>query len=204
VSRLHAAQPDAVVLCFHVDYWDYLGWPDPFASKAASERQRRYAAAHKWTSVYTPQLVIDGSRHIVGSREAQVKAAAVEEAHYQVPLDIAAAAERSSGQLTVTLATPGVAKTAAVALVALVQDGLQVKVLRGENAGSTLRHDCVVRAFQEVAIAAQQPQLQQQVTLSVPTVNFNRAAASLVAVLQDPVSMRVLAVTRQPLSRFLA
>src|SRR5438105_11263765 len=62
-----ARRADVVALAFHVDYWDYIGWKDPYASSAATARQRGYAAALGARVVYTPQMVIQGAAHEVGS-----------------------------------------------------------------------------------------------------------------------------------------
>ena len=58
-----------IPLSFHVDYWDYIGWQDPFASPRWSERQRQYGRAFHSNRVYTPQLVINGRTECVGSQE---------------------------------------------------------------------------------------------------------------------------------------
>ena len=57
-----AKRPDIVALSFHVDYWDYIGWKDPFASRETTERQRGYARSLKQRYVYTPEMVVDGIR----------------------------------------------------------------------------------------------------------------------------------------------
>src|ERR1041384_198151 len=61
-----AQRPDLVALAFHVDYWNYIGWQDPFSSPEATKRQRDYAQSLGLSSVYTPEMVIDGSFDIVG------------------------------------------------------------------------------------------------------------------------------------------
>ncbi|HEV8025928.1 MAG TPA: DUF1223 domain-containing protein, partial [Stellaceae bacterium] len=66
-----ASRPGVIALAFHVDYWNYIGWTDPFASKAATDRQRSYAKQLGLRYVYTPQMVINGTMEGVGSgREA--------------------------------------------------------------------------------------------------------------------------------------
>lgn len=64
---------DVIALAYHVDYWDYIGWKDPFASPQFTERQRRYGKAMSLRTIYTPQMVIDGTHDVVGSRRLQVK-----------------------------------------------------------------------------------------------------------------------------------
>src|SRR5262245_62011041 len=62
-----ARQPGVIALGFHVDYWNYLGWHDPFSSKKFTHRQKEYAMSFRQTGVYTPQIVIQGIRGEVGS-----------------------------------------------------------------------------------------------------------------------------------------
>src|SRR6187431_1373326 len=69
-----ARRPDIVALSFHVDYWDYIGWKDRFASKATTERQRAYARTLKQRYVYTPEMVVDGRVHQPGINDGQIDA----------------------------------------------------------------------------------------------------------------------------------
>ena len=75
LGELAAERDDVVALSFHVDYWDYIGWEDRFATKESTQRQRDYARALGIAYVYTPQLVIDGKSHVVGSKRHAVKSA---------------------------------------------------------------------------------------------------------------------------------
>ena len=68
-----ARRPDIVALSFHVDYWDYIGWKDRFASKATTERQRAYARTLRQKYVYTPEMVVDGRVHQPGIQDSQVE-----------------------------------------------------------------------------------------------------------------------------------
>ncbi len=61
-----------IALSYHVDYWNYIGWKDPFSKKTYSNKQQQYASKFNSSSVYTPQLVINGKEHIVGSKEKLV------------------------------------------------------------------------------------------------------------------------------------
>jgi hypothetical protein len=140
------AQRPLAPLAFHVDYWDDLGWPDPYASPAWSERQRQYAASLGDDSVYTPELVVAGKVGLVGSQTTRVLkaiAAAPKQQH------IAAHATWSPSSVTVEATAPADADV----LVAIYQDGMRTKVARGENAGETLSSDRVVRRLERVAAA---------------------------------------------------
>lgn len=133
-------------LSFHVDYWDDLGWPDPFAAPAWTERQRTYARALGDRGVYTPQLVIGGAVGLVGSQERAVtRAIAAAPRPARLPVDAAWA----EGVLTLTATAPADADV----FVALYQDGTRTAVPRGENAGATLAASRVVRRLVRVAAA---------------------------------------------------
>jgi hypothetical protein len=128
-----------LALSEHVDIWDGLGWADPFASPAFTARQDRYARRLGLSSVYTPQAVVDGVDDVVGSDAGALGAA------------IRAAARRPRALLAVRPVAGGVTVEGAwtggraTVRVALVEDGIRSKVLRGENAGRTLEHPGVVR-----------------------------------------------------------
>ena len=80
LAELAASQPvdgvEIVPMSLHVDYWDDLGWRDPFDSPAFSERQRAYASAFREESIYTPELVIDGDAHFAANRQRAIEAIA--------------------------------------------------------------------------------------------------------------------------------
>ena len=141
-----AAEVEVLALSFHVDYWNYLGWVDPFSDAAHSERQRHYAA-QLGDRVYTPQLILNGRSSHVGSRTGEVRRAVAEQARKATTATIALAQPVIDGAaLTVTFQVAGAGRRDRLA-VALVERHLDVKVRRGENGGRTLHHDNVVRAF---------------------------------------------------------
>jgi hypothetical protein len=129
-----------VPLSFHVDYWNDLGWADPFSSAAFSDRQRSYAGALGEGRVYTPQLVIGGRTHVVGSNSTAVVSAIT---NAPAPALLPATIDWSTTTVTVTASAP----EGTSAYVAIYEDGLSTQILRGENAGETLRNDHVVRVL---------------------------------------------------------
>ena len=133
-------------LAFHVDYWDDLGWADPFASPAWTERQRQYADALGDNRVYTPELVVAGRVGIVGSN-TQRALREIAAAPRQIALAARATWDKTS--ITVEVEAPHDADV----LVAIWQDRTKTKVPRGENAGETLAGDRVVRRLERVATA---------------------------------------------------
>jgi len=142
-----AMRPDVIALSLHVDYWDYIGWKDPYGSPMNTERQRRYATELGLRYVFTPQIVVDGRTSIVGSDRAAVEAA------------IAAAQARDKavrisfhpdgGGTAVIAAGPAPAAGATVWL-AIYDKSHETEVKRGENAGRTIRNANVVRSFERM------------------------------------------------------
>ncbi len=144
LARLVATRPDILALSFHVTYWNRLGWRDPFSLQAATERQRRYAATLGNSQIYTPQLVVQGRRDVVGSNRAAVSAALAAAVPVRVPVSIQADRER------VEIAVGTGAGEGQVWLVGF--DGQHTTaVARGENGGRRLSHTHVVRSLAPVA-----------------------------------------------------
>src|SRR5262245_38547331 len=142
-----AQRPDLVALAFHVDYWNYIGWQDPFSSPEATQRQRDYASSLGLGSVYTPQMVIDGSFDAVGSDRTRVnQAIAAASQHSKIPVAIAA---NPTGGWLVTLPAAAVDQAATVWL-ALYDRQHVTSVRRGENAGATLTDYNIVREFRRI------------------------------------------------------
>lgn len=129
-------------LAFHVDYWNSLGWADPFSDARFTARQQGYADALADDRVYTPELVVGGAVAMVGSSRAKV-ARAIADAPPVARL--AATATWRADAVTITLAAPPAAGTQVV--IAAYEDGLATAIPRGENAGETLRGERVVRAL---------------------------------------------------------
>ncbi len=162
LSRLGGEQrpggPRLVPLAFHVDYWNRIGWVDPFSSPRWSARQRRYAGVFGLRSVYTPQVVVNGSAELVGSHEGRLRdaiAAAVPE-HPAGRVRIAGVSlESGSRELVVDLAAELVGPAAGsrtVANLALFESGLVTRVASGENARRTLENDYVVRLLRPAIV----------------------------------------------------
>ena len=74
VANARENKKSVFALAFHVDYWDYIGWKDPYAKKAFSERQQRYAQTFRSNRIYTPQMVVNGTEEFVGSNRAKARA----------------------------------------------------------------------------------------------------------------------------------
>ena len=145
---------DVIAIEEHVDYWDRLGWRDPFSSQDWTERQEQYAHVFRHDGPFTPQFVVNGRRDFVSmsSREAlqsivEASSASAAELHLSPTGDSPGSAEFS---ITIENAPPEI--HSAVLLLAVTERGLSSNVLGGENQGRNLVHAPVLRALTRVRI----------------------------------------------------
>ncbi|HEY4177222.1 MAG TPA: DUF1223 domain-containing protein [Kofleriaceae bacterium] len=143
-----AKKTDIIPLSFHVDYWNDLGWDDPYSLPAWSERQRHYASTTGDNRVYTPEAVIGGRVGVLGSSRSRIDDAIESTAP---PALLAAKGTWSSASIGVTATAPAGADV----LVAVYEERVANKVPRGENEGETLSHVHVVRRLEKVASAGE-------------------------------------------------
>jgi hypothetical protein len=133
--------PSLVVLTFPVDYWDYLGWKDTLAHSAFSQRQRAYAKARGDGQVYTPQIVVNGAAHAVGSERSQVARAIA-----TTSLPVGISIDGKTGEIVVAAARTGGPASGSVWLVP-VSVREKVEIGRGENRGKTVTYPHVARGL---------------------------------------------------------
>ncbi|HTV46246.1 MAG TPA: DUF1223 domain-containing protein [Stellaceae bacterium] len=146
LARL-ATRPDVLALSFDVDYWNSLGWKDPFSSPAATARQRHYAELFGLATVYTPQMVVDGSWEVVGSDRQAVEHAL--DAARQRPAAVPVRLVLDHGAARIGLGAADRPVSAAVWLIGFDRRA-QDRVSRGENAGRMLTHIDVVRGMTRI------------------------------------------------------
>lgn len=142
-----AQRPDLVALELHVDLWDYIGWRDPFAQRAFTERQRAYVRALQHRYVYTPQLVIDGRYHEVGSnRSAVLRHIERARAQHAPGPEIELIASPNQTNPSVRVSGPATGSNAVWHVVFDPRQETQVE--RGENRGRRLVNTNIVRKWQ--------------------------------------------------------
>jgi len=141
-----AQREDLVALAYHVDYWDYIGWPDTFGAAANSDLQRDYAEGWGSARIYTPQMVVNGARAVVGSRKDEVDAA-LGGASLQLPVNMT----RHDGMLEVSIDGQAGLPDAIVWLVTF-RDRAEVEIERGENEGETIAYTQIVTGRQVLAM----------------------------------------------------
>ena len=150
LGELAAKRDDVVALSFHVDYWNYIGWEDRFATAETTNRQRDYGRALGIAYIYTPQLVIDGKRHVVGSNKRAVKdaiAVSKKAKARRVPVALTSSAP---DRLTVEIGeSDGFYGNATIWLISVDREHT-TSVDAGENRGRTLVNHNVVRDFRSI------------------------------------------------------
>jgi hypothetical protein len=139
------------LLAYHVDYWNYLGWADPFSSAAYSERQEEYARVLGVDEIYTPQMIVNGKEAFVGSDRTRARKTVDSALSLPAKASVTIRATPDADGSKIEYRVSNTPKDA-VLCVAVVESGLVSQVRRGENAGRTLPHTNVVREFVAVAL----------------------------------------------------
>lgn len=178
------------ILAYHVDYWNRLGWKDVFSSADYSRRQNTYANWFKLSSVYTPQVVVNGQSEFVGSEEGTLRNAI-------------SAGLRRTGQANLSLTDLKVnhddatvtyhadAAAGNTLVVALVKNDAHTVVKAGENKGRTLSHVQIVTNFQNIPLQA----TSGEAKLKLPA-DFSAKQFELIAFVQNNKTGVINAATR--------
>jgi hypothetical protein len=201
LEKLDKSQPvgsaDLVVLSEHVDYWNDIGWKDPYSSHQFSVRQGDYALRFGLEGPYTPQMVVDGDMELVGSDERRaiqvikntIKTAklsvALSSIHRENDKTLAAHIEVGPSDSTGR-------RTPAQVLIALADNSVQSSVRGGENSGRTLKHVAVVRNLTLVGTINNVGMFSKDVTVN--TENTDQRDLRIIAIVQERGVGRVLGV----------
>ena len=182
-----------IPLSEHVDYWDQQGWKDPFSSAQFTERQRSYGFRFNIDSIYTPQLVIDGTNELVGSDEAALKLVLAKTGRDPKPflqVDLGGAGRDTE----VAISGPGLTagNESAELMLAVTEDDLVVDVKRGENASRTLHHSGVVRFLHSVG-AIDPSKTSMSATVAIQP-EWKRDKLRIVAFVQAKTTRRILSI----------
>jgi hypothetical protein len=183
---------EVIALGEHVDYWDQLGWKDRFSSPLFSARQQDYGRAFHLESVYTPQIVVNGQKEVLGSDPR-----AVEDAIGRAAKELRALGVRMSMASTETVSfwvgrlPPG--SHEAEILLGVTESGLVTPVLGGENSGRQLRHAAVVRSLTSLGrLDPRSPGEYSGVAQLNLRPDWNRANVKLVLFVQDRITRHIL------------
>ena len=152
-------KPGVITLSFSVDYWNYLGWHDTLSSPENSDRQRDYALSRGDGKVYTPQLVVDGIKHVNGANEAAIEMAirTAERRLKDVKVTMSMRAEGDSLLVDIGGAPATSDMRQATVWLAVAKDEETVEITRGENRGETITYTHPVRELMPVGMWKGEP-----------------------------------------------
>lgn len=182
---------NVIGLSFHVHYWDYIGWKDPYADPRFSQRQRTYADKLRSYQVYTPQMVVNGRYEFVGSNRAKWSSllGSLRKEKPNYAFDVSAL-DRQTDQINFSIKADQ--DTPLLVNVALVERNLSQQVTRGENRGRKLSHDNVVRSFVQKNFSGGEMNL----SIDVPS-DLKIKNSSLVVYFQETGSYKILAAIQR-------
>ncbi len=147
IKRADSKNQPIMALSFHVNYWNRLGWKDPFSNQKFTARQQRYARVFGNNTIYTPQLIVNGSKAFESARpnviDQGIEIGLKTAPGFHIKVDNIKMIQNAL-HFTVNLDAPGEGLDLNLAL---VERGLTTVIRAGENGGKTLRHDNVVRSF---------------------------------------------------------
>ena len=151
-AMLHELAPreDVIALALHVDYWDYIGWKDPFADPGHAERQRAYAALAGRRSVYTPEMLVNGVTDIVGAKPMAMSKAILNHGRQPATIDLVLSREGESLRINATALKRGQGPMTVYMLRYTPERTTEIK--RGENAGRTLSYANVTEGWQDIGV----------------------------------------------------
>ena len=140
-----AADPTVIAMTLAIDYWDYLGWKDTLALAGHSKRQKAYAKARHDREVYTPQMVVNGMAHVLGSDQAAIENAIAATRRNAEALSLPVSLSVTDGKLSVKV--PAASEVAAEVWLCPISKSVSVAIGRGENNGRTVTYHNVVRRW---------------------------------------------------------
>ncbi len=141
-----AGREDVIALAFHVDYWDYIGWKDIHADPAYTQRQHTYAHAAGHRSVYTPQMIVNGKDHVVGTHPGKVEALINTHLQGNSAVDLSITRDGNQLRIKATADQPAPMQVHVIRY----KEAEKVSIKRGENAGRVVTYSNIVSDWETV------------------------------------------------------
>jgi hypothetical protein len=187
---------EIIALEEHVDYWDHLGWKDPFSSAEFSERQNEYAKVFGNSGVYTPQMIVDGRTEFVGSRAGEARETIQKAASQpKVTIQLIPAERSASGNAAYDIKITDLSNLHqgrdTELWVAVTEKGLHTDVRAGENSGEHLQHAAVVRTIHKANSFSSPNSYQTHIALKINP-SWQRENLSFVAFTVDKNSRKII------------
>ena len=193
-----------VALEEHVDYWNHLGWRDPYSAAEFSERQNDYSHIFGTDGVYTPQMIVDGQNEIVGSRSLAAREAIQKAASQpKAEIELLASANATPGKPAFEVqikSLNGISPHGATELwLAVTEKGLQTDVKAGENSGETLKHAAVVRSLRRVDSIRDPAGYSRQFQATIEP-GWEKENLTVVVLLTEKSSRKIIGAAATPLN----
>ena len=193
-----------VALEEHVDYWNHLGWKDPYSAAEFSQRQSDYSQVFGTDGVYTPQMVVDGQSELVGSRSLAAREAIQKAANQpKAEIVLVGGANSSPGKPAFEVQIKnleGISVRGETELwVAVTEKGLQTDVKAGENSGETLKHAAVVRSLRKIDTLRNPAGYDRQIQVAVDP-GWKKENLAVVAFLAEKSSRKIIGAAATPLN----
>jgi hypothetical protein len=183
--------PSLVTMSLPVDYWDYLGWKDTLALHGHSNRERAYADTRGDREVYTPQVVVNGIAHVLGSDKAAIENAIAQTRRDAAPLTLPVTMSVADGTVTVSVPPATDSHTNGEVWLCPITGKVQIAIGRGENSGHTLSYYNVVRRWVKLGDWNGQAQTFTLPLAQVPNADFSlKDVDQLAVVVQSGVAAK--------------
>ena len=204
LEKLDRDQPisgaDLIVLSEHVDYWNHDGWTDPYSSNDFTHRQQAYATQFGIGDIYTPQLIVDGGKPVVGGNGPDI-ARAIDESVRTAKIPVKVSAAKSEKGLRVHIEAPALeGEVKGLVYLAIAANHAQSHVTSGENSGRELGHTAVVLSLRQIAKISAKEGVSKDVAAPV-NVKFQAGDTRVVVFVEDARTHRVLGAARADISR---
>ena len=184
-------------ISYHVDYWNYIGWEDPFSKSTYAKRQRKYNIKFRNKSNYTPQLVVNGKEHFVGSSKAKMIMAIDKYKKEKTPNLLNISDIKTHGDaITFSYTVEGPHRDKTIRAL-LVLDERTTSVQRGENKNRTLKNSNIVVAEKIGNVSSEI----QTITLAVPKIVRPTEKISLIVLIED-LDYNITAAAKKSIERF--
>ncbi len=182
------------VIEFHVDYWDDLGWKDTLANSAYTQRQQHYGDFFKLSSIYTPQVVINGKSEMVGSEKDKINSVIGAELDRSPSASIQCSITREpNSKLEIGYTITGTVDNTGILNFAVIESGLTTSIKKGENAHLTITHNNAVRVFESIKLHS----YSGKITIDTPHINISKS--KLICFIQNSQNMNIIAASQYSL-----
>jgi hypothetical protein len=191
-----------IVLSEHVDYWNHIGWTDPYSSHTYSDRQTAYANQFHLDGPYTPQMIVDGSDEFVGNSSAEAEKVLGRAIRLEkIPVQLSGVALANNVlRAHIEVATLPAHSRRADVLLAVALNHAESQVAKGENAGRRLTHVAVVRTLSKVGATQSGQPFSQDVSVKLKP-NLDLASVRVIAFVQEPGPGRILGAAVEKLAK---